>query len=187
MDNLQNDNNKTLIRSIRRAANAGLYGILAVALLTLAEYYLAEYVWVRRIVANEYTHRLFFVMAPLLTVVGISYVLLTVRRQIPRIRQLDDIGSRLLRYRGLVRGVYFILFAVVLLCCAVTVVLHENIVIALLLLLFFTAVMCYPNMYKMKNDMGLLDEEMVELFGDSYIRDRSEEKPMEKEEGNEPQ
>lgn len=171
---MDNDNHKTLIRSIRRAANIGLYGSLAAALLTLAEYYLAEYVWVRQIVTNEYTYHLFFVTAPILTVVGISYILLTVRRQIPKIRQMDDVESKLVRYRGLVRGVYFILLTVVLLCCVLTVILHESIVITLLLLLFFTAVMCYPNMYKMKNDMGLLDEEMVDLFGDSYIRDKQE-------------
>ena len=40
--------------------------------------------------------------------------------------------------------------------------------------MLFTAVMNYPNMYKMKNDMGLLDEEMVDLFGDNYIRDKQE-------------
>lgn len=171
---MDNDNHKTLIRSIRRAANIGLYGSLAAALLTLAEYYLAEYVWVRQIVTNEYTHHLFFVTAPILTVVGISYILLSVRRQIPKIRQMDDVESKLVRYRGLVRGTYFILLTVTLLCCALTVILHESIVITLLLLLFFTAVMNYPNMYKMKNDMGLLDEEMVDLFGDNYIRDKQE-------------
>ena len=29
----------------------------------------------------------------------------------------------------------------------------------------------YPNMYKMKNDLGLTDDEMKSLFGDAYIAD----------------
>ena len=39
--------------------------------------------------------------------------------------------------------------------------------IVLVLLLFLS----YPNMYKMKNDLGLLEEEMTMLFGDTYISD----------------
>ena len=43
----------------------------------------------------------------------------------------------------------------------------------MMLLLFFMAVMNYPNMYKMKSDMGLFDDEMSDLFGDNYIRDHT--------------
>ena len=49
----------------------------------------------------------------------------------------------------------------------------------LLLLLFVTLVLNYPNMYKMKADMGLLDDEMAALFGNDYIRDKREESSTE--------
>ena len=41
----------------------------------------------------------------------------------------------------------------------------------LLLLHFFTLALCFPNMYKLKVDCGLNDQEMKDLFGDSYISD----------------
>ena len=39
--------------------------------------------------------------------------------------------------------------------------------VVLVLLLFLS----YPNMYKMKNDLGLTDDEMTSLFGSNYVRD----------------
>jgi hypothetical protein len=39
--------------------------------------------------------------------------------------------------------------------------------ILLVLMLFLS----YPNMYKMKNDLGLTESEMTALFGDAYIAD----------------
>ena len=44
----------------------------------------------------------------------------------------------------------------------------------LLLLLVITLMLQYPNMYKIRADLGLFDEEMRHLFGDAYISDRSE-------------
>ena len=166
-------NHQKEIRSIRRAANIGLYGTLALGLLTLVEHYLAEHVWARQIVTNDYTHQLLYIAAPVLTVVGISYILLMVRRQLPQVRQLDTVDEKLPHYRAVVRTVYAILLLVMFVCCAVVVITRENIVIMMMLLLFFMAVMNYPNMYKMKSDMGLLDDEMSDLFGDNYIRDHT--------------
>jgi hypothetical protein len=39
--------------------------------------------------------------------------------------------------------------------------------ILLVLMLFLS----YPNMYKMRTDLGLTDAEMTALFGDAYIAD----------------
>ena len=165
--------NQSLLKSIRRAANVGLYGSLTVGLLTLVEYFLAAHVWVHRIVTNEYTHRLLFVAAPVLTVVGLSVILFSLNRRLRQLRQLDTVEQKLIQYRSLMRGVYGILLALMVLCSAVVVITGENIVIMMLLLLFFMAVMSYPNMYKMKADLGFIDEEMTMLFGDKYISGRT--------------
>ena len=40
--------------------------------------------------------------------------------------------------------------------------------IMLLMLLFVTLVLCYPNMYKLKADTGLTEDEMKQIFGEKY-------------------
>jgi hypothetical protein len=40
----------------------------------------------------------------------------------------------------------------------------------LLLLMVLLLMLNYPNMYKIKADLGLLDDEMTQLFGDAYKR-----------------
>ena len=63
-------------------------------------------------------------------------------------------------------GTLFIVLSV----CVIIVVTHENTLIMVLLLLFVTLMLNFPNMYKMKTDLGLNDDEMKSLFGDKYIK-----------------
>ena len=56
--------NDNPVRAIRTAANLGLWGTLFFGLLTVAEHYMAEYVWARTIVTNKYTHDLPLYSAP---------------------------------------------------------------------------------------------------------------------------
>ena len=162
------------IKAIRRAANIGLYGTLLLSVLTVAEYYLAKYVWIREITSNEYTRHLLLTIGLVVAVLDISMVLLTLRRQIPRLRQLDDRDEKLGKYRQLVRSVYFSTLVVVFVVCAVVILSRENTLIMLLMLLFVMLALNYPNMYKMKTDLGMNDEDMTELFGDQYIKGGSQ-------------
>lgn len=158
------------IKSIRRAANIGFYGSLFFAALTIAEHFFAEYVWVKTIVASEYTHKLFLSVGLIFAVADIAAILFMLRNQLPKLRQLDSLEEKLLRYTSIVRTIYFMTLFVVILVSAVIIVLNENTLIMLLLLMVVMLMLAYPNMYKIKADLGLLDEEMTELFGDKYIK-----------------
>jgi hypothetical protein len=162
------------IKKIRTAANIGLYGSLLLCLATVVEHYLDKYVWAREITTNEYTRRLFLMVGLVIAVVDIAMALFAMRKQTPRLRQMDTVEEKLTGYRRLVGMIYYTSLVVVLIVSAIIVITHENTMIMLLLLLFVTLVLNYPNMYKMKADMGLLDDEMAELFGSDYIRDKGE-------------
>ena len=168
------DQSQKEIKRIRTAANVGLYGSLLLCIATVAEHYLDKYVWAREITANEYTRRLFLMVGLVLAVLDIALALFTMRKQTPRLRQMDTVEEKLSAYRRLVGTIYYSSLIVVLIVSAIIVITHENTMIMLLLLLFVTLVLNYPNMYKMKADMGLLDNEMADLFGNDYIRDKGE-------------
>lgn len=167
--NENRDFNKPLA-AIRRAANVGLWGSLLLIALTVVEHYLDRYVWAREIVMDDYSRHKLLIVGLVMAVADIAAVLLTIRKDIPRLRQLDGVEEKLKRYKGLVRMVYLGTMSIVLLVCAIIVVTHENTLIMVLLLLFVTLMLNFPNMYKMKTDLGLNDDEMKSLFGDQYIK-----------------
>ena len=156
------------ITRIRRAANIGLYGTLLFIGLTVAAHYLDRYLWERTIVTNDYTRQLLVITGLVFAVVTIAASLYTSRQQLPRLRQLDDLQERLRRYATLVRSQFLLTLFVTLLLSAVIIITHDNVLIMLQILLFLTLALSYPNMYKIKADVGLLDDEMKQLFGDQY-------------------
>ncbi len=161
------------IRKIRRSANIGLYGSLLIVLLTIAEHYLSRYVWVREIIANDYTHRLLLTAGLVVSVVDIALILFAMRKQLPRLRQLDSIDERLARYASLVQSNYIISLFATLIVAAIVVISNENTLIMLLIIIVLTLMLNYPNMYKIRADLGLLDDEMRTFFGDAYISDHA--------------
>lgn len=163
------DFNKPLA-AIRRAANIGLWGSLLLVALTIAEHYLDRYVWAREIVMDDYFRHKLLIIGLIMVVADVAAVLLTIRKDIPRLRQLNSVEEKLKRYKSLVRMVYLGTLFIVLLVCAIIVVTHENTLIMVLLLLFVMLMLNFPNMYKIKADLGLNDDEMKSLFGDQYIK-----------------
>jgi len=161
------------IRKLRRSANIGLYGTLLIVLLTIVEHYLSNYVWVRQIVANEYTRHLLLMVGLIVSVVDIALILFSMRKQMPRLRQLEDIDDRLTRYASIVQNGYLITLFVSMFVAAIVVITHENTLIMLMLLLGLTLMLNYPNMYKIRADLGLLDDDMLRLFGNDYISDKT--------------
>ena len=158
-----------LTQSIQRTANIGLYGSLLICILVVADHYLDKYVWVREITTNEYTRHLFVTIGLVLAVGTIAYTLFSMRRGAPRLRQTDGEEEKLKGYAKLISSVYYLSLAVVAIVGAIIVITNENVLIMLLMLLFVTLVLCYPNMYKIKADTGLSDDQMKELFGEKYL------------------
>ena len=132
-------------KKIRRVANVGFYGSLGVLAVTVAEYYLAEYVWERVIVTNEYTHRLLLVAGVVVGVVSIAAVLFMTRREGPQIRQMESGEEKLRRYLGHVRRVYYLSLAAAVVIGAVVVISRENTLIMFLLLIVVVLMINYPN------------------------------------------
>ena len=159
-----------MIKKIRRSANIGLYGSLLLCLCVVAEHFLDRYVWVREITTNDYTRQLFLIVGLVLSIGTIAYALLAMRKNAPRLRQTDGVEAKLQGYCRLIATVYYLSLFTVLIVGAIIVVTHENRLIMLLMLLFVTLVLFYPNMFRIKADLGLLDEEMNELFGEEYQR-----------------
>jgi len=159
-----------LVRRIRRAANIGFYGCLLLVALAVAEHFLGERLLGGRFVVSDYTARLMLVSGTLFAVVDIALILLTHRRQTPRLRQLDSVDERLGRYATLMAQAYYTSLAVTLVLSFFIVVSHENTLLMLLLLMLVMLMLNYPNMYKIKADLGLNDEQMTDLFGDQYVK-----------------
>ena len=156
------------IAKIRRSANIGLYGSILICLCVVVEHYLDKHVWVHEITTNEYTRHLFVVVGLVLAVGTIAYSLFSMRRGVPRLRQTDAVEQKLRGYSTLIRTVYYLTLIVTLFVGAIIIITRENVLIMLLMLLALSLVLCYPNMYKIKADTGLTDDQMKELFGDEY-------------------
>ena len=67
------------------------------------------------------------------------------------------------------------MFAVVVLLCLMTVLSGQNVLLMLSMVATLTLFLAYPNIYKVKVDLGLTDEEMKSLYGDRYISDNKNE------------
>ena len=164
-----NDNNQ-YVRRIRCAANIGLYGSLVMLAAVILEHYLAQNVWIHEITANEYTHHMFTSVGLVLAVIDIAMLLFTHRRQTRRLRQMDSIEEKLKNYASLISTNYYFTLVVAFIVSAIIVIVQENTLIMLLMLLVVALMLNYPNMYKMKADLGLNDNEMKQLFGEKYIK-----------------
>lgn len=153
-------NPQSAIKKIQRRANIGLYGSLIIGVATLLFHQFCHY----RFYVNDYGHRLMLIGGSVLTVLVVATILLTVRRSLPQIRQLDSVEERLKRYTDLVANLYNSTLAVVFIDCLIVVLAHESTLFMLLLLLVMCLVMLYPSSLKMKVDLGLTDEQFDQLF-----------------------
>lgn len=158
------------IKTIQRASRIGLWGSVAVVVLTVLFIYLSPY----RFYPSDYTARWMLVAGSVLAVLAVSMTLLTVRRQVPRLRQTEALGDKLAGYAAHVRSLYLTMFGVVVLLCAFTLFSARNVLLMLTLVSVLVLFLDYPNIYRIKVDLGLTDEEMRALFGDRYISDHEQ-------------
>lgn len=162
------------LRKIRIASLSGLYCSMAMVAAVVALNYFSKW---HITGLNETTQRSMLVTGTVLAVLVTAVALLTIRRFTPKIRQLDDTEQKLRLYAGNIARLYYTVLATVAIECLLVIVSDSNILIMLTLLLVMMMFLAYPNMYKIKVDLGLDDETMKQLFGDKYISDTPTDQP----------
>lgn len=155
------------IKRIRTAANVSLIGSALAVAVVIALHFL----WHYHFVLSPRLRIIVMACCCVLAVGAIMLVLNRLRRATPTLRQLDDVDEKLCRYASLVSQVFYPAFVITLLECVCIVLLGENTLLMIVLLLVMLQVLSYPNMYKIKVDLGLDDVEMTRIFGDAYIAD----------------
>ena len=158
------------IKKIRRYSQTGLWG--SVAAVILASFFL--YVSPVRFMQTEHTARWMLIAGSVLAVLAVSMALLTIRKQIPRLRQAESIEEKVTGYASHIRSLYLTMFAVVVIICLFMVLSNNYVLLMLALVATLTLFLAYPNIYRIKVELGLTDEEMKQLFGDSYICENNE-------------
>lgn len=155
----------THIKTIQRSSRIGLWGSVAVVILTVVFIYASHY----RFYQSDYTVRWMLIAGVVLAVLAVSMTLLRVRRQVPILRQAATLEEKLSGYAVHVRELYLTMMAVVVILCALTILSARNVLLMLALVSVLVLFLNYPNIYRIKVDLGLSDDEMRSLFGDRYI------------------
>lgn len=159
------------IKTIRRASAVGLWGSVAAVIVTVLFIYASPW----RFYPSAYTSRWMLVSGTVLAVLAVSMTLLTVRRRIPQLRQAEELEYKLDGYAAHVRSLYGTLLTVVVLLCAFTLLSARSVLLMLAIVTVLVLFLNYPNLYRVKVDLGLTDEEMCSLYGDRYIAGDSNE------------
>lgn len=153
------------IKTIQRASRMGLWGSVAVVIAAALFHYVSPY----RFYPTLHTARWMLVAGSILAVLALSMALLVIRKQIPTLRQTEGLEAKLAGYAQHIRSLYLTMLAVVVLIVAFMVLSAQNILLMLAMLATLMLFLAYPNMYRMKVELGLSDEEMKSLYGDRYI------------------
>lgn len=158
------DNN---IKKFRRAANVGLYGSIVVVLITVI-FHFSPF---RVAPQTPEVQRWMLISGTVLAVLAVVMALMTIRKTTPRIRQLDVMDKKIEAYASYINSLYTSTLTIVVIECVLITLMSESALLMVTILLVLLLFLAYPNMYKMKSDLGLNDEEMKSLFGDAYIGD----------------
>ena len=155
------------IKKIKLYAAIGLWGsvgaVIAAGVLCYALHPLAG------------ASRWMVIAGTVLAVLAVSMMLLSVRRQIPLLRQSEGLGKKLDGYRQHVRDLYMTMLAVVVILCVFTFLSGRTVLLMLAMVSTLVLFLNYPNIYRIKVDLGLTDDEAATLFGDRYIPDHRDE------------
>ena len=158
---------------IKRNAQLGLWGSAVVVILTSLFLYASPW---RFPAQSDYVNRWMLVAGSVLAVLSLSMALLVIRKQVPRLRQTEGLQAKLAGYAGHIHSLYFSILAVVVVLCAMTLISNQNVLLMLAMVTVLMLILAYPNIYKVKVDLGLSDEEMSSLYGDRYIGEQKDEK-----------
>lgn len=160
---------KEQIKKFRKSANFGLYGSLAVAILTIGFHFSPYHITYQQ----QNVTRWMLISGAILAVLAIVMVLMMIRRTTPILRQLDNLEDKIKGYATYITNLFRGTFAIVLIECVLITLMSDTSLLMVTCLLVIMLFLAYPNMYKMKNDLGLSDAEMILLFGESYIADNA--------------
>ena len=160
-------NNLALIKKLRRSANWGLYGSIAVILLAVIFHFTPYHVSYQ----SPQVARWMLIAGTVLAVLAVVMILLTVRKTTPALRQLDSLDDKIKGYHSYITNLYNSTLAIVVIECILITLMSDTALLMVIILMVLVLFICYPNMYKMKHDLGLTDDEMKSLFGDAYIAD----------------
>ena len=153
------------INTIQRSSRIGLWVSVTVVIITALFHFVSSY----RFYPSTHTAHWMLVAGSVLAVLAVSMSLLVIRKQIPALRQAEGLEHKLSGYAQHIRSLYLEMMVVVVLICAMTVLSAQNMLLMLAMVATLMLFLAYPNMYKIKIDLGLSDEEMKTLFGDKYI------------------
>ena len=90
--------NKHIV-TIQRSSRWGLWGAVALVLLTVVFIYVSPW----RFYQSEYTARWMLIAGAVLAVLAVSMALLTVRRNVPRLRQAETLEAKISGYAAHIR------------------------------------------------------------------------------------
>lgn len=153
------------VKTIRRASASGLWGSVGVVVATALFFMLSSY----KFQQTDYVSRWMLVVGAVLAVLAVSMALMTARRQVPAMRQTEGLEAKLSAYAHYVKSLFGSMLAVVVVVCVMAVLSSQNVLLMLAMVATLVLFLAYPNMYRMKVELGLTDEEMRSLFGDKYV------------------
>lgn len=153
-------NNNSLLLKIRRSANIGLYCSLAVVILTVIFHFLPWHITYQ----SSQVARWMLIAGTILAVLAIVMVLLMIRKTTPRIRQMESLEEKLKAYAEYISNLYYGTLSIVVMECLLIVLMSDSSLLMVTIILVLLLFLAYPNMYKMKTDLGLLQEEFNQLF-----------------------
>lgn len=158
---------KDLIRKIRRTANWGFYGSIVAIMLVVVFHFSPWHISYQQ--PNVVMWML--ISGTILAVLAVTMNLLTIRRTPPRLRQLGSLDDKLKGYHSYISNLFTGTLLIVVIECVLIILMSRTTLLMITMLLVLPLVISHPNMYKMKNDLGLTDDEMTSLFGSNYVRD----------------
>lgn len=164
--------NKKELDTIKRTSQIGLWGSVAVVILSALFVYASPWRFAGQ---TEYVSRWMLIAGSVLAVLSLSMALLVIRKQVPRLRQSETLEAKLAGYASYVRSLFLSILVVVVVLCLLMLLSGQNVLLMLAMVTVLTLFLAYPNIYKIKVDLGLTDDEMTSLFGERYIREKKNE------------
>lgn len=158
---------QSLIQKIRRNANWGLYGSIALVLLVVVFHFCPWHISYQ----SQQVSKWMLISGTILAVLAVVMSLMTIRKTAPRLRQLDDLDAKLQGYTSYITSLYRSSLAIVAIESVLILLMSDTSLLMVTILLILLLFLSYPNMYKMKADLGLTDDQMQSLFGDDYRPD----------------
>lgn len=155
------------LKTIRRSSVVGLWGSVAAVIIAALFHFLSPY----RFYPSAATSRWMLIAGSVLAVLAVSASLMVVRKQIPALRQNESLEAKLSGYAQHIKSLYVNMLAVVVIIAALSVLSVQNVLLMLAIVSVLMLFLAYPNIYRIKSDLGLTDDETRTLFGDSYISD----------------